>query len=573
MSSELPKRRPRPKSKSSSRSSARRSSPRAHRPEPEGPSVDPIVFKVIAGVVVLIALFIAYDNYGSKIQLGNFGGSSSEGEAISVAQVTPAPKPLAPAQPEPGTKDAVPTAAKVKLTTNAYGAHISIVDTETKEELKRHDLTGSETTWEVELPFNKQVTATARLGDEVSVETIETKEQQVSANLDFNSSSINRLQLASTCMIRTPVSFGSGFLMGDRETIATAAHCVSSPTLDELEFIFDPGTSHPEVIKGAKLIHFDRQQDVALLKLNTPASDKRPYLWGAGGDKTPGMKLTVIGNPGRDGEADPLYSRRAVIKGTRSDEFFLDIELKPGYSGGPVCDAEKPIAHGIVSYKLLGDTQRAIKADAYETIGLSFAKSAALVEDAYIHWGNLTSDSRANRIEVLRDRYQRTWKEQLAHDLAFAMIVESAAYTSICIEVFKDYKIKMAIAMAQLRTNRPTIVRRAQKRAHEEYMREDGPEIAAKVREKVSPKLDFFEQENYDLAIKGEGLNEDLKKKLIDTYTAYQTLKKAAENIVNSENKNEEDRTAEEFIEWTLEMWGDVYENGITIVESTDKDR
>jgi S1-C subfamily serine protease len=254
--------------------------------------------------------------------------------------------------------EAPDTDALVGVTINLRGSTIVIRDAANGAEVARHQLSGGETTRQLPLRLDREYEFEALLGQFATQRRA--KESPGEVDLTFDPEEIRNICRMATCLIKLPEGgFGSGFLFGDRQTIVTAAHVLTTRNVGEVEIIFDPAENE-ERYAGARLIYFDAEQDVALVHLPEPVSDRRPFLHrmdqnpettvvqvSRAEDPTKPAILTfvrreviVVGNPGRGNDYDPLFTREAKIVGGRPDEFEINIELKPGYSGGPVCLAD-----------------------------------------------------------------------------------------------------------------------------------------------------------------------------------------------------------------------------------------
>ncbi|MBD3673717.1 MAG: trypsin-like peptidase domain-containing protein [Planctomycetaceae bacterium] len=342
--------------------------------------------------------------------------------------------------------------------------------------------------------------------------------------------------------------FGSGFLLGDRETIATAAHCVACEDVSELEIVFHPTEPRETRQKGAKLIYFDAKQDVALLHLSEEMPAYHPFFWTPrAADKED--DVTVLGNPGRAGFPDPMYSRSAQVKGTRPDEFFIDIEVKPGYSGGPVILDHTMNAVGITSFKY-------INTEKYEKDGQSFAKSSDIASDAYTHWAALSDSLKASKLQREEERYNERFHFIEADEVATAIFSDSFTFLLAVIDVIRDYKRHMNVAMSGLPNPvSVSVFKREERKAHREYLKEEGPKKAEEIRERISPDLLFERgyQERYDKIIEDPDLPKHLKEHLVSANEHFTTIREALENVVDPSGRSSKGKTLIEFVDYVVD--------------------
>ncbi|MCA8987933.1 MAG: trypsin-like peptidase domain-containing protein [Planctomycetaceae bacterium] len=491
----------------------------------------------------------------------NTGGSVNPGPPIQPADqmLGNAPTPASAPTPDSAKKEFQLTAR-----TDLFGSTISILDGATSEVIEEFTLTKGELTHEFTIPREKTVVVQANAFGHVqqSAPVQLTKNEEVSVEFDLlGEADFRELIKSATCLVRIPDGgFGSGFLYGDRQTIVTAAHCVAAKNVGDLKYTFYPDESREVTYENARLLFYDQKQDVAVLRLAEPVSEEHYWLW-SGGSAAQGDEVLVMGNPGRNGEYDPMYARSCKVAAVRPDELRLDVEIYPGYSGGPVVRSGTTQVLGVVSYKI-------IQSDNYEQVGYSFARSSDIAGDAFTQWINLSEELQEGHITRVEDRYSREFGRNLAHNAAIAYYGDSAVYTIICISLLQDYKIHMIRKLAELPPLTLSQRRLVLKKAHEEYLKDIAPDIAEKVRERVSPKLRGTHLDSeHKLIMEDESVSRTVKDSLEKSRAAYLQLKEAAETIVKK--KKGEDRTAEEFEMFILELWGDVRFNAEEVITAT----
>jgi len=456
--------------------------------------------------------------------------------------------------------------AKRQLTvkTDTLGSTMRLLDAESEEVLETIPLTQGELSAVFEVTHSKPVMVEV-YGYGITQRS-EPQTVRADGELELNlgllaAGEFRELIKSATCLVKMPDGgFGSGFLYGDRQTIVTAAHCVAAKNVADLSFTFFPDEDREVTFNGARLFFYDRKQDVALLRLPEPVPDDHFWLWSTEPAKVD-SEVLVMGNPGRNGEYDPMYARTCKIAEVRPDEVRLDVEIYPGYSGGPVVLEGTSAVLGIVSYKIIRSTS-------YKEIGYSFARSGDIAADAYTQWSGLNSDLQERAITRVEDRYTREFGRDLAHNTAGAYYGDSAVYTIICMSLLEDYMRYMVGKAASFPAASPSQRRILMRKFHKEYLADVAPEIAERVRERVSPKLraGHFEKD-YELIQADESVSEEVKKSLEKARTAYLSLKEAAETIVK-EDKGE-DRNAEEFQKYIIDLWSDARFYSEEVLEAT----
>ncbi|TWT61629.1 Serine protease SplF precursor [Rubinisphaera italica] len=462
--------------------------------------------------------------------------------------------------PKPPAKD-----YELTVTTDIYGTTIRVKDAVKEEVIDSKELTRGDLEAKFTIPTNTDyIVEVEGYGNLQQIDSQKMEDDQtVELKLDLLfGSDFRELLKSATCLVQMPDGgFGSGFLYGDRQTIVTAAHCVAAKNVGDLTYTFFPDEDREVTFKDARLMFYDQKQDVAVLRLPEPVPADHYWLWSAG-TATNGADVMVMGNPGRNGEYDPMYARTCKVADVRPDEFRLDVEIYPGYSGGPVVLEGTSEVIGIVSYKIIRSTD-------YQQLGYSFARSGDIAADAYEQWNSLaTSDLQERSIERVEERYSREFGRHLANSTAAAYYGDSAVYTLICMSLTNDYRmymIKKIASLPPLTLSQRNLVMR---NAHKEYIKDVAPEIAEKVRERVSPKLRGTNvDKDHELVMADESVNEVVKKSLVKAREGYLELKEAAETIVKQDGGK--DRSADEFEKYVVDLWSDVRFHSEEVLDST----
>ncbi|MCI0440540.1 MAG: trypsin-like peptidase domain-containing protein [Chloroflexi bacterium] len=132
---------------------------------------------------------------------------------------------------------------------------------------------------------------------------------------------------------------GSGFVWDDQGHIVTNQHVVDNATA--VTVIFPDGTQAPAEVLGE-----DVDSDLAVIKVNLPASDLTPVVVGDSDAVRPGHLAVAIGNP--FGQEFTLTSGivsavgRTINSGNSPysipEAIQTDAAINPGNSGGPLLD-------------------------------------------------------------------------------------------------------------------------------------------------------------------------------------------------------------------------------------------
>jgi S1-C subfamily serine protease len=150
-------------------------------------------------------------------------------------------------------------------------------------------------------------------------------------------------------LIEHPLGSGSGFAVG-KKLVATNAHVVEGVFADEIKVRF--GTEKSKSQPAVRILYFDRARDLAVLELQSgmPGLPVRgDYSF------TSGDQVTLVGNPTAGGD---ILMRNAVNHGRfngmvhiKGQDFYqIEASVNPGWSGGPVLDAEGKVV-AIVAMK------------------------------------------------------------------------------------------------------------------------------------------------------------------------------------------------------------------------------
>jgi S1-C subfamily serine protease len=163
---------------------------------------------------------------------------------------------------------------------------------------------------------------------------------------------------------------GSGFLYDDQGHIVTNNHVVSGA--DSLNVLLSNGLSLPATVVGT-----DPYYDLAVIKVDLPASTMSPLELGDSDTLKVGQTVIAIGNPfGLDrtlttGVISALGRRIETDAGTAIGQAIqTDAAINPGNSGGPLLDA-----HG----RVVG-INTAINSPSGGSVGIGFAVPVNIIK-------------------------------------------------------------------------------------------------------------------------------------------------------------------------------------------------
>lgn len=140
-------------------------------------------------------------------------------------------------------------------------------------------------------------------------------------------------------LIEHPLGSGSGFSVG-HNLVVTNAHVVQGVFADEIKVQCGAAYGQPQPI--SKIVYYDRLRDLCLLEQLsdlTGLAVRGDYAFRSGDP------VTLVGNPAARGG---ILMRNAVNAGQlssmvriRGQDFYqIDASVNPGWSGGPVIDAQ-----------------------------------------------------------------------------------------------------------------------------------------------------------------------------------------------------------------------------------------
>jgi S1-C subfamily serine protease len=158
--------------------------------------------------------------------------------------------------------------------------------------------------------------------------------------------------IRSVALIEHPMASGSGFAVG-KNLVVTNAHVVDGAFPDEIRVIFEAEARNP--LKVSRMVSFDKARDLCILEVANPSPGlpvRAEYTFHVG-DET-----ALVGNPAVSAHGGMLL-RNAVNHGkfinlvriSRQDFYQIEASVNPGWSGGPVLDAEGKVI-AVVAMKI-----------------------------------------------------------------------------------------------------------------------------------------------------------------------------------------------------------------------------
>ena len=150
----------------------------------------------------------------------------------------------------------------------------------------------------------------------------------------------NTVKRAVAQVRATPKDFGTAFVVNDQGVLLTAAHVVEGHTQVDIRFEDDKEWT------SAKVVHSNRAKDLALLRLDDPSAlkNRRPLSFWLSNALTEGTPLYAFGF--RPNQRAALFQPGEVV-GSSATHQLWSAQIKPGYSGGPVCLRNAAIVVGL----------------------------------------------------------------------------------------------------------------------------------------------------------------------------------------------------------------------------------
>jgi S1-C subfamily serine protease len=202
---------------------------------------------------------------------------------------------------------------------------------------------------------------------------------------------------------KIPQGTGSGFIWDNAGHIVTNYHVIHGA--DALEVLLADQTSWPATVKGQ-----EPDKDLAVLKIDAPASKLPPLPIGTSHDLQIGQAVFAIGNPfGLDhtlttGVVSALGRTIQSMSGrTIEDVIQTDAAINPGNSGGPLIDS---------AGRLIG-VNTAIFSPSGQNAGIGFAVPVDTVNRVVpqlVATGEVTRPQLG--IVTLSDRLNRKWAQR-----------------------------------------------------------------------------------------------------------------------------------------------------------------
>jgi len=207
-------------------------------------------------------------------------------------------------------------------------------------------------------------------------------------------------QFLSPNVTEVPQGSGSGFVWDTEGHIVTNFHVIRGGNAFWVGFA---NGARPD----ARVVGFDPNKDLAVLKVDTEGLTLRPVPRGDSKHLIVGQKVVAIGNPfGLDrtlttGVVSALGREIPSLAGTRIDGVIqTDAAINPGNSGGPLLDS---------AGRLIG-VNTSILSPSGQSAGIGFAVPVAIVErivPQLIEKGRVTRAGLG--VRILQDTVTRGW--------------------------------------------------------------------------------------------------------------------------------------------------------------------
>ncbi len=170
-------------------------------------------------------------------------------------------------------------------------------------------------------------------------------------------------------------AFCSGVLVGP-DIVLTAGHCIENKSIETIRFVFNfdlrrkegPEISVENVFTGHILAFgLKGTDDWALIRLDRPATPRKPVKLDQHSAVKPGTQVFSISHPVG---LPAKVTGNAPVLGEKDIEFYANLSVFPGASGGPVFDAETLRLKGIITRGKNENSMRQLPDGTVKTIPL-----------------------------------------------------------------------------------------------------------------------------------------------------------------------------------------------------------
>ncbi len=199
---------------------------------------------------------------------------------------------------------------------------------------------------------------------------------------------------------KIPQNTGSGIIWDERGHVLTNLHVIQGA--NALSITLKDGSTH-----DARVVGFDPNKDLAVLKIEANAARLVPITRGRSAHLVVGQKVLAIGNPfGLDhtltvGVISALGREIQSVAGTTIEDVIqTDASINPGNSGGPLLDS---------AGRMIG-VNTSIVSPVGQSAGIGFAVPVDTIErivPQLIQYGKVRRAGLG--IHILRDAYSQQW--------------------------------------------------------------------------------------------------------------------------------------------------------------------
>lgn len=366
--------------------------------------------------------------------------------------------------------------------------------------------------------------------------------------IQFSPEQIKSFQLSATCALKSADSESfSGFLFGNRKTVATSVRALTTPNISEIQIIFNQGEATEKAITGARLIHFDAVEDVALLELPEELAEGTPYFISAGVPEKE-QNFVVVGQK--------TDKEQSVINTLDLQKFSLNQSIKATSIGGPVAKAGNLEVMGIVTSHLHQSSITELD---------NRNNQAAIIKLADVPfqlWLEMDIEDQFAQHNKLNTLFERNFDLLRAARVAEKLSNDGDLYSEFCLNMLGEFMAFVNEATLEISEQAPqSFMIRAQKKAALDFKRKDGRKLATSLRKEMTPELQFEDQlKQYEELLTNTKVDSRIKEALTRSFDIYKEIKKSSVIILKTSSTKDQ-KTDDEYLDWMTNLRKDLEMN------------